>query len=156
MVDANGIIIVGHTRLKAAKKLGLKEVPVVVADGLTPEQVKAYRLADNKTGELAEWEIGSLEEELGDLCNFDMEQFGFAASAIADTSEVTEDEYDTPAPEEPKSKPGDIYRLGRHILMCGDATDAESVQKLCQGGRLTFSLQIRRMEWTIPAKQKRR
>lgn len=140
VVDANGIIIVGHTRLKAAKKLGLKEVPVVVADGLTPEQVKAYRLADNKTGELAEWEIGSLEEELGDLCNFDMEQFGFAASAIADTSEVTEDEYDTPAPEEPKSKPGDIYRLGRHILMCGDATDAESVQKLCQGGQVDLLL----------------
>lgn len=157
VVDRDGIIIAGHTRHKAARKLGLKEVPVVVADGLSPEKVKAYRLADNKTGELAEWEIGSLEEELGDLCNFDMEQFGFAASAIADTSEVTEDEYDTPAPEEPKSKLGDIYRLGRHILMCGDATDAESVQKLCQGGgRLTFSLQIRRMEWTIPAKQKRR
>lgn len=77
VVDKDGVLIVGHTRLKAAKKLGMKEVPVVVADGLSPEQVKAYRLADNKTGELAEWEMGLLEEELADLCNFDMEQFGF-------------------------------------------------------------------------------
>lgn len=87
VVDKDGVLIVGHTRLKAAKKLGLKEVPVVVADGLSPEQVKAYRLADNKTGELAGWEMGLLEEELAGLCNFDMEQFGF------ETQEHDEDIY---------------------------------------------------------------
>lgn len=140
VVDKGGVLIVGHTRLKAAKKLGMREVPVVVADNLTPEQVKAYRLADNKTGELAEWEMGLLEEELQGLCNFDMEQFGFGAPVIAWAEEVVEDEYDTPAPEEPKSKLGDIYRLGRHTLMCGDATNAESVQKLCQGGSVDLLL----------------
>lgn len=81
VVDANGIIIVGHTRLKAAKKLGMKEVPVVVADGLSPEQVKAYRLADNKTGELAEWEENLLIQELAGI-EMDMERFGFEAEGI--------------------------------------------------------------------------
>ena len=77
VVDKDGVIIAGHTRYKAAKKLGLKTVPVVVADGLTDEQVKAYRLADNKTAELAEWEMGLLEEELNSLADFDMDRFGF-------------------------------------------------------------------------------
>lgn len=77
VVDKDGVLIAGHTRLKAAKKLGLKEVPVVVADGLSPEQVKAYRLADNKTGQLSEWDFITLQEELNELV-FDMEQFGFA------------------------------------------------------------------------------
>lgn len=78
VVDKDGVLIVGHTRLKAAKKLGLKEVPVVVADGLSPEQVKAYRLADNKTGELAEWDETLLLNELAELAEVDMEQFGFS------------------------------------------------------------------------------
>ena len=77
VVDKDGIIIAGHTRYKAAQKLGLKDVPVVVADDLTEEQVKAYRLADNKTGELAGWDEELLESELLDLPDFDMEQFGF-------------------------------------------------------------------------------
>ena len=76
VVDRRGVIIAGHTRLKASKKLGLKEVPVVVADDLTDEQVKALRLADNKVGEIAEWDFSMLEEELADL-DIDMEQLGF-------------------------------------------------------------------------------
>lgn len=76
VVDKDGVIIAGHTRYKAAKKLGLKTVPVVVADTLTDEQVKAYRLADNKTGELAEWEENLLMQELAGI-EMDMEQFGF-------------------------------------------------------------------------------
>lgn len=75
VVDRNGVVIVGHTRLKAAKKLGLETVPVVYAD-LEEEKAKAYRLADNKTGEIAEWDLGMLEIELGEL-NFDMESLGF-------------------------------------------------------------------------------
>lgn len=78
VVDKDGIIIAGHTRYKAATKLGLKTVPVVVADNLTDEQVKAYRLADNKTGELAEWDFNLLPAELEVLSNFDMSEFGFA------------------------------------------------------------------------------
>ena len=76
VVDKDGVIVAGHTRYKAAQKLGIEEVPVVVADDLTPEQVKAYRLADNKTAELAEWDFGKLEEELAEL-EFDMGDFGF-------------------------------------------------------------------------------
>lgn len=77
VVDKDGVIIVGHTRYKAAKKLKCDTVPVVVADDLTEDQVKAYRLADNKTGELAEWDTALLGEELAELADFDMSQFGF-------------------------------------------------------------------------------
>lgn len=77
IVDANYVIIAGHTRYKAAKKLGLEEFPCVVADGLTEEQANAYRLADNKTGEFAEWDDDKLDEELARILNIDMEQFGF-------------------------------------------------------------------------------
>ena len=77
VVDKDGVIIAGHTRYKAAKKLKCDTVPVVVADDLTEDQVKAYRLADNKTGELAEWDTALLDEELAELADFDMEQFGF-------------------------------------------------------------------------------
>lgn len=77
VVDRDGVIIAGHTRYKAAKKLGLTEVPVVVAGKLTDEQVRAYRLADNKTGELAEWDFSALEEELAGIGELDMSLFGF-------------------------------------------------------------------------------
>lgn len=80
VVDKNMVVIVGHTRLKAAKRLGLKEVPVVVADGLTDDQVKAYRLADNKVGELAQWDDNLLAGELKsltDIADFDMVIPGF-------------------------------------------------------------------------------
>ena len=77
VVDKNNTIIAGHTRLLAARELGLTEVPVIVADDLTPEQVKAYRLADNKTGELAGWDFDQLDIELGDIADIDMSNFGF-------------------------------------------------------------------------------
>ena len=77
VVDKDGVIIAGHTRYKAAKKLKCDTVPVVVADDLTEDQVKAYRLADNKTGELAEWDFSALEEELAGIAEIDMSQFGF-------------------------------------------------------------------------------
>jgi len=76
IVDRDNVIITGHTRLKAAKKLGMKEVPVILADDLTPDQVKAFRLADNKTGELAGWDFEKLEVELSEL-EMDMDDFGF-------------------------------------------------------------------------------
>lgn len=77
VVDADGVIIAGHTRYKAALRLGLAEVPVVVADTLTPDQVRAYRLADNKTGELATWDFAALDEELAGITELDMSLFGF-------------------------------------------------------------------------------
>lgn len=95
VVDADGVIIVGHTRLKAAQRLGLSTAPVVVADDLTPEQTAAYRLADNKTAELAEWDMDKLALELDGLTTFDMEQFGFDASELelkSETDGMQEDE----------------------------------------------------------------
>ena len=96
VVDKNGVIIVGHTRYKAAQKLGMTEVPIIRADDLTEEQAKAYRLADNKTAELAEWDFAKLDEELAEL-DFDMSEFGFDADSIDFDSEVaakTESEYE--------------------------------------------------------------
>lgn len=77
IVDSDGVIVTGHTRLKAAKKLGIKTVPVIVADDLSPGQVKAFRLADNKTSELAEWDLAKLDIELGEIEDLDMSSFGF-------------------------------------------------------------------------------
>lgn len=77
VIDGNNVIVCGHTRYKASKKLGLETVPCVIADDLTDEQIKAYRLADNKVAELAEWDIDLLGEELGDIFDIDMSDFGF-------------------------------------------------------------------------------
>lgn len=140
VVDKDGVIIAGHTRYKAAKKLKCDTVPVVVADDLTEDQVKAYRLADNKTGELAEWDTALLGEELAELADFDMSQFGFDTILQEEVREAEEDDYEVNPPEEPKAKPGDIYQLGRHRLMCGDSTDAESVYQLCQDGQVDMLL----------------
>lgn len=76
IIDKNDVVVCGHTRLKAAEKLGLKAIPCIVADDLSEEQIKAFRLADNKTAELAEWDFSLLEQELAEI-DFDMSQFGF-------------------------------------------------------------------------------
>lgn len=93
VIDKDGVIVAGHTRHKAAKKLGLKEVPCVVADDLTEEQIKAYRLADNKVSEKAEWDFDLLDIELAEL-DLDMEDFGFHISEI-DWDSVTDLEEET-------------------------------------------------------------
>ncbi|KRM81539.1 ParB-like protein [Limosilactobacillus coleohominis DSM 14060] len=134
VVDKDNVIIVGHTRYKAAKKLGMKEVPVVVASNLSDEQVRAYRLADNKTGELTDWDMGLLDDELGDITDIDMIDFGFDLDVPDDEEEVQEDDFDEEVPEEPKSKLGQIYQLGRHRLMCGNSTNPEMVKKIIRGG----------------------
>jgi site-specific DNA-methyltransferase (adenine-specific) len=136
VIDKDNVIIVGHTRYKAAKKLGMKEVPVVVADKLTDEQVKAYRLADNKTNELTDWDMGLLDDELGNILDIDMSDFGFDLDIPDDEEEVQEDDFDEEVPEEPKSKLGQVYQLGRHRLMCGDSTNPEMVKKLVGGGTM--------------------
>lgn len=133
VVDKDKVIIVGHTRYKAAKKLGMKEVPVVVASNLSDEQVRAYRLADNKTGELTDWDMGLLDDELADIADIDMSDFGFDLDLGDDEVEAQEDDFDDEIPEEPKSKLGQVYQLGRHRLMCGDSTNPEMVKKLVGG-----------------------
>lgn len=94
VVDKDGVIIVGHTRLKAAKKLGLKEVPVTVAKNLTAQQVKAYRLADNKTGELADWDTDMLNIGLDELTQIDMSKFGFNFDIVEPIDDEDMDETD--------------------------------------------------------------
>lgn len=145
VVDKDMVIICGHTRLKAAIKLGLTEVPVHVATDLTPEQVKAYRIADNKTGEIAEWDFNILPNELLDLQNadFDLSCLGFNADELnqllnGDVNETnvageTDPEAIPEVPEDATSKFGKIYQLGNHRLMCGDSTKTEDVAKLMQG-----------------------
>ena len=131
IIDKDNIIVAGHTRYKAAKKLGLKTVPCIKADDLTDEQVKAFRLADNKVAEQAEWDFDLLNEEL-ETITMDMEQFGFDLPEEETPTEIIED--DVPdVPEEPKSKYGQVYQLGNHRLMCGDSTKKEDVEKLLNG-----------------------
>lgn len=135
IIDKDGIIVAGHTRLKAAKKLGMETVPCIIADDLTEEQIQAFRLADNKTGELAEWDFDLLTAELKDLGSFDMEQFGFDTEDIPEVDgAVFEDEYEEPEKIEPKTRLGDRFQLGDHILMCGDSTKEDDVRKLIGGG----------------------
>ena len=134
----DGEIVNGHTRFKAAKFLKLKTVPVLIADDLTEEQIKAFRLADNKTGELADWDIELLYSELEDLTGFDMTMFGFEDIdfSLDDFEEVEKEEgeeADTDSEEKPKVEYGDIYQLGRHRLMCGDSTSAEDMARLIDG-----------------------
>ena len=140
VIDKYNVIVCGHTRYKAAKKLGLSVVPCVVADDLTEEQIKAYRLADNKVGEDSLWDMDLLSDELGDILNLDMSDFGFDLLE-EEPEEVVEDDFTGELPEEPKAKLGDIYQLGRHKLMCGDSLFIDDVNKLLDGKHceLTFT-----------------
>jgi site-specific DNA-methyltransferase (adenine-specific) len=138
VIDRNNIIVAGHTRYKAAKKLNIKEVPCIVADDLTDEQVKAFRLADNKVAEKAEWDFELLSDELDGLFDFDMTVFGFDEEEEEEKPEVHEDEYEIEPPEEPKAKLGDIYKLGNHRLMCGDSTSIEDVERLMAGEKASM------------------
>lgn len=142
VVDGENVIINGHTRLKAAHKLGLKQVPVIVADDLTPEQVKAFRLADNKTSELAEWDMYKLDIELDGIADIDMGEFGFddiQIDGIDEEKEIIEDEVPE-VQEEPKAKLGDIYQLGNHRLMCGDSTKADDIGRLMDAAKADMVL----------------
>ena len=97
VIEADGTIVTGHTRQAAAKELGMDEVPCIVADDLTPEQVKAFRLADNKETEFAAWDFGKLEEELQALTELDMTLFGFDGDWDVDIEDFFEDKEDKPA-----------------------------------------------------------
>lgn len=134
VIDKNGVIVAGHTRYKAAKNLNLKEVPCIIADDLNEDQIKAYRLADNKVAEKAEWDFDLLSGELDELFDFDMTLFGFEFAA-EEEEEAVEDDFDAELPEEPYVKLGDLYQLGNHRLLCGDSTKIDDVEKL-MGGEL--------------------
>ena len=139
VIDNDGVIVAGHTRYKAAKKLKMETVPCIVADDLTEEQIKAFRLADNKVAEKAEWDFDLLSSELDELFEFDMGAFGFEENENEEEqsnetdAEAEEDDFEVELPEEPEAKPGDIYQLGNHRLMCGDSTSITDIQKLMDG-----------------------
>ena len=144
VVDEAGVIIVGHTRWKAAKKLGLAKVPVHMAKDLTPEQIKAYRIADNQTASIAEWDYELLPIELKDLqaADFDLDLLGFDAEALAQmldpgVQEGLADPDEVPAPpDEAITRPGDLYILGDHRLLCGDSSKPEDVDRLLDGATI--------------------
>lgn len=133
VIDKNNVVVCGHTRLKAAKRLRLRQIPCVRADDLTEEEIRAYRLADNKTAELATWDVDLLNAELNLIDDIDMTTFGFELP----DPEPEEDGFDFDAAvekiETPKTQPGTIYQLGAHRLMCGSSTDAADVAKLTAG-----------------------
>lgn len=140
IIDGNNIIIAGHTRFKAAISLGLEEVPCIVANDLTPEQVKAFRLADNKVGEIASWDLDKLKLELENIDGLDMSLFGFETDVEPD--EVYEDDFDPNEhiPETPFSQIGDIYLLGNHRLTCGDSAKEEDIKRLVDGKQIDLVL----------------
>ncbi len=143
VVDKDRVIICGHTRYKSAQRLGLEEVPVHIAADLTPEQIQAYRIADNKTGEIAEWNFELLPLEIRELqeANFDLSLLGFDTDELDKLlngeASIAEGETDADTvpevPETAVSKAGEIYRLGKHLLMCGDSTKADDVARLMAG-----------------------
>jgi site-specific DNA-methyltransferase (adenine-specific) len=140
IVDGNNIIIAGHTRFKAAISLGLDEVPCIVANDLTPEQVKAFRLADNKVGEIATWDLEKLKLELENIDGLDMSLFGFEMDTEVDL--VYEDDFDPNEhiPEIPFSQLGDIYLLGNHRLTCGDSAKEDDIKNLVDGKQIDLVL----------------
>ena len=139
LVDEKGGLIAGHGRLMAADKLGIKDVPVMVASGWTEAQKKAYILADNQLALNAVWDIEMLSVELKDLeGEFDLDLIGFGedflAGMLIDGNEGLTDPDEIPeVPDEPQAKLGDVYKLGKHRLVCGDSTDADAVAKCLNG-----------------------
>jgi DNA modification methylase len=137
VVDTAGVVIVGHTRLLAAKRLGLSEVPVHVAEGLSPERAKAYRLADNRSAQETEWDTELLGLELKDLgeLGLELDLTGFESDELAaylgsDAAGLTDPDFVPEPPAEPITKPGDLWILGNHRLLAGDATKAADVARL--------------------------
>jgi len=141
VVDSDGVIVCGHTRYKAALKLGLKKIPVHVATDLSPEQVRAYRIADNQTSNLSDWDYQILPIELSELMDagFDMDLLAFDEKELtqllnAEVQQGNTDPDQIPEPpDEPITRPGDIWILGDHRLMCGDSGSPEDLDRLLDG-----------------------
>lgn len=142
LVDKGDVIIAGHGRVMAARKCGLTEVPCIRLGHLTETQRKAYIIADNRLALNAGWDNELLTIELNELLadDFALEILGFDSDelkALLDPLEptvgLTDEDAVPETPEEPKTKPGDIYRLGRHRLMCGDSTSIDALERLCDG-----------------------
>lgn len=134
LIDSDYNLIAGHGRVMAAKELGIETVPCVFIEGLTDEQRRAYILADNRLGELGEWDMELVLDELAELddLGFDVELTGFEMPE--ELPEVIEDDFDESAiPDEPRTKMGDLWQLGEHRLICGDSTEPAVIDRLMDG-----------------------
>lgn len=144
LIDGNGNIVAGHGRYQAALLEGVEELPCVLVEHLSQTQLKAYTLVDNRLAEQATWdtELVSMELEALRDAGFDLALTGFDESDILlpATPETEEDNFDPVLPEEPRSKPGQIWQLGRHRLMCGDAANPEQVSALLGGAKMQLLL----------------
>ncbi len=155
LVDGDNGIIAGHGRIMAAKKLNMTEVPVIELAHLSKEQRKALIIADNKLALNSDWDTNLLAIELKDLqdLGFDLNLTGFADKELADILKpdqvegLTDEDAVPDTPIEPKTKPGDIYQLGNHKLMCGDSTSIDQVEKLMDGNKA--SLVITDPPWNV-------
>jgi DNA modification methylase len=136
VVDGKGVIVIGHTRWKAAQKLGLAKVPVHVASDLTKKQARAYRIADKKTAELADWDLGLLAAEFADLGDgVDWSAFGFTSAELdalgpPDTDGLTDPDEVPKPPAKPTTQPGDLWACGQHRVLCGDSISAATYEGL--------------------------
>jgi DNA modification methylase len=145
VVDAHDVIVAGHKRLLAAQKLGLTHVPVHVAVGLTAAQCKAYRLMDNRSNQNSEWDLELLAAEMAELVGqIDVSLTGFEAAQIAEylAPPASTEPDDVPIEAPPRAKKGDLWRLGEHLLLCGDSSAAESFAR--------FAPLSPRLLWTDP------
>jgi len=142
VAKSDGLVVDGHLRLKAAKKMGMETVPVVLADELTDAQVKAFRLLANRSANWADWDDDLLRQELADLkgMDFDLSLTGFDAEEISSMLDIPLDVGGLTDPDEvpeppvvPVTKPGDVWLLGKHRLMCGDSTSIDDLVRLCAG-----------------------
>ena len=141
VLNKDKVIIEGHTRLLAVKKLGWETMPCIIATDLTPEQEQALRIADNKIAEIAEWDEDKLKVELAALqeAGFDLSLLAFGDDELSDllggeagTHGETEPDAVPETPEIPVSTPGEVYQLGKHLLVCGDSTKPNDVDKVCK------------------------
>jgi hypothetical protein len=148
VAKSDGLVVDGHLRLKAAKKLGLTEVPVILADDMSEAQIKAFRLSVNKVAELAEWDDALLGLEIMDLkeMGFDLDLIGFDASEIdalfpvEETAGLTDEDAVPEAPAVPVTVEGDVWLLGRHRLVCGSCTVQTDVDAALQGRKADLCL----------------
>ena len=138
LVDKNDVVIAGHGRIEAARRLGMDRVPTIRLDHLTSEQARAYRIADNRLTELGPWDAGKLVEELDELklSGYEIDLTGYTLADLGRMRPPDEKADDAPEPPaDPVTRPGDVWTLGRHRLVCGDSTDADVVARVLDGNR---------------------